>query len=53
MGLLILDNLAASGVRFGTPTEPWSVDLVGHGLEILARLHASTWDQPLPEIAWL
>lgn len=53
MGVLILDNMSADGTRFGTPTEPWGRDLVARALEILARLHAGTWDQPLGEIAWL
>ena len=53
MGILILDNLAAQGAKFGTPTEPWTPDLVGKALEILATLHGSTWGKRFPEMAWL
>jgi hypothetical protein len=53
MGILILDNLAAVNTSFGAPTEPWSPELVSKGLDILAILHASTWDKPFPHVPWL
>lgn len=53
LGILILDDLAALGTTFGTPTRPWSIDEVGKGLDILAILHASTWGKRFPELGWL
>lgn len=53
MGALILDNMSVTGFQFGTPTQAWTPALVGKALEILARLHASTWGKALDEIAWL
>jgi hypothetical protein len=43
-GIVLLDDLAAAGARFGEPTRPWTADQVNAGLHILARLHAATWD---------
>lgn len=42
-GIIVLDDLSASGLRFGDPTEPWSADLVAAGLEQLASLHGATF----------
>jgi Phosphotransferase enzyme family len=53
MGILILDNMAASGYSFGTPTEPWSPELVSKSLDILGKLHGSTWDRKFPDVSWL
>ena len=53
MGALILDNMFVTGFTFGTPTEPWTPELVDKALDILARLHASTWNKPLPALPWL
>jgi aminoglycoside phosphotransferase (APT) family kinase protein len=53
MGILILDDLTGTGTRFGTPTEPWRPALVGRALDVLARLHATTWDRDLSGIDWL
>jgi hypothetical protein len=40
--ILIMDDLAATGHTFGEPTQPFTPDQVSVGLDILARLHAST-----------
>ncbi|MEQ8515055.1 MAG: phosphotransferase, partial [Chromatocurvus sp.] len=53
MGILILDNLESAGCSFGSPAEPWSPELVQSGLEVLATLHANTWDADLPDLHWL
>ena len=53
MGILILDNMAASGYTFGAPTEPWTPELVAKSLDILAKLHGSTWDRKFPDVPWL
>jgi Phosphotransferase enzyme family len=53
MGILILDNMAASGYTFGAPTKPWTPELVGKALDILAILHGSTWGKSFPDVPWL
>jgi len=53
MGVLILDDLAALGATFGDPVRPWPPERVARALEILAALHASTWDRRFEGIAWL
>jgi hypothetical protein len=53
MGILIMENLAANGATFGTPISPWSPELVAKGLDILAKLHASTWGNDFSGIPWL
>ena len=53
MGILVLDNLTALGARFGTPTEPWSIELVAAGLEVLAALHGSTWNRLPWDVPWM
>ena len=53
MGILILDNMIAGGYTFGTPTQAWSPDLVGKSIDILARLHASTWGKSFADVTWL
>ncbi|KAK8112444.1 hypothetical protein PG984_012970 [Apiospora sp. TS-2023a] len=42
-GIVVLEDLAASGCTFGKPEQPLSVDQVRAGVEQLARLHAATW----------
>jgi hypothetical protein len=42
-GIIILDNLAAQGAKFGDPLNVWSVDQVAAGLEAQAQWHAQTW----------
>ena len=44
-GLVILDDLRATGARFGSPREAWSIDDVAAALELHAGWHASTWDR--------
>jgi aminoglycoside phosphotransferase (APT) family kinase protein len=41
-GVLVLDDLTATGHTFGDPTEPLRPDQVSVGLEVLAGLHAAT-----------
>jgi len=53
MGILILDNLAVQDVTFGAPTEPWSPELVGRAMEILAALHGLFWGKSYPQFKWL
>ena len=52
-GIVILDDLTDAGVRFGSPTEPWTPDEVARGLENLARLHGTTWGGGCPDVEWL
>lgn len=42
-GIVVLEDLAAQGCSFGTPSETWPVDRVLRGVEQLAILHAKTW----------
>jgi aminoglycoside phosphotransferase (APT) family kinase protein len=42
-GIVIMENLAAAGARFGDCTQPWSPDLVAQALGVLAGLHGPTW----------
>jgi aminoglycoside/choline kinase family phosphotransferase len=51
-GLLLLEDLAASGARFGKATQPVAPEVVARGLTTLARLHASTWNQNWPGTLW-
>jgi hypothetical protein len=53
MGILVLDNLLVKGFSFGSPSEPWPPDRVAKALDILALLHASTWNKRFPEFSWL
>jgi hypothetical protein len=53
-GLLVLEDMAPWGGRFGTSAEPISVDEAMKGVEALARLHGSTWADPkLDRAGWL
>ena len=51
-GVLLLEDLASAGVSFGNATRPVSPDVVARGLSMLARLHASTWNQSWPLDLW-
>ena len=42
-GILLLEDLAERGVRFGKATEPADADTAARVLDSLARLHAATW----------
>lgn len=42
-GVVVMEDLSASGCTFGVFTEPWSVARVLAGVEQLARLHGGTW----------
>lgn len=53
MGVLVLDDLSAHGGTFGDPTRPWPIERVAQALEILAKLHASTWGRTFPQLSWL
>ena len=54
-GLVLLEDLAASGSTFGTAGSPLDEFLVRDGLDQLARLHGSFWGAecvPDPDAAW-
>lgn len=48
--VVLLEDLDASGCTFATAAEPWSVDTVHAGLELLARFHRRWWGGPIPPI---
>jgi len=52
-GIVVVDDLTASGNTFGDPLEPWPVDRVRKGVEQLAIMHAATWGADPAEYAWL
>ncbi|OTA97822.1 hypothetical protein M434DRAFT_391443 [Hypoxylon sp. CO27-5] len=52
-GIVIMDDLAAQGCEFGTPTETWPVARVLAGVEQLAALHAKTWNVKPEDYPWL
>jgi hypothetical protein len=53
-GLVVMEDLAASNVRFGHSTDHLGVEGVALGLESLARLHGAWWDSPrLEQHRWL
>jgi Phosphotransferase enzyme family len=52
-GIVILDDLIATGGRFGDIMEPWSPDEVLAGLEVLANLHGRTWGAKNSMYPWL
>ncbi|MDX6584862.1 MAG: hypothetical protein QOI10_4046 [Solirubrobacterales bacterium] len=52
-GIIVLDDLAATGCTFGEPTEPWPADRVAAALEVLAGLHAATWGADRERHPWL
>src|SRR5437764_13585734 len=52
-GVGVLDDLAAAGCTFGTPTQPWTPDLVAAALEVQARWHAPFWGTKPGTFDWL
>ena len=52
-GIVIFDDLVATGARFWLPTEAWTVDMVAAALESLAALHAGTWGMDAAPFPWL
>jgi hypothetical protein len=52
-GIVILDDLAAAGCTFGTPTQPWTPDLVAAALEVQAAWHAPFWGTKPGTLDWL
>jgi hypothetical protein len=52
-GIVVLDDLVATGCSFGEPTEAWSADHVSAGLEVQARWHAQTWGSSPGSRDWL
>jgi hypothetical protein len=52
-GIVVLDDLVATGCSFGEPTEAWSPDRVSAGLEVQARWHAQTWGSSPGNRDWL
>jgi aminoglycoside phosphotransferase (APT) family kinase protein len=51
-GVLVLDDLAATGHAFGDPTEPFTPDQVSVALEVLATLHAATAGASRERFPW-
>lgn len=51
-GLVILDDLAAQGARFGNATRPIEPSMAAAVLQALARMHASTWQARWPAEHW-
>ena len=45
-GIIVMEDLAGRGVRFGDPQEARSIDEVAKSLSQLAGFHAETWDFP-------
>ncbi|KAK3317900.1 kinase-like domain-containing protein [Apodospora peruviana] len=52
-GVIVMDDLAAAGHTFGTPSVSWSVAAVLAGVEQLAALHAKTWGVTPEKYPWL
>jgi len=42
-GIMVLDDLVASGCTFGDPVAPWTADQVAAALEVQAAWHRQTW----------
>jgi len=42
-GVVVMENVVASGATITDPVEPWTVELVADGLAQLASLHARWW----------
>jgi hypothetical protein len=51
-GVMLLEDLETAGAMFGNATRPITPDLCARGLELLARLHASSWGQSWPRDLW-
>ncbi|MFV8816878.1 phosphotransferase [Haliea sp. E17] len=45
-GIIIMEDLVASGATFCHATRPQAFEQVARRLEVLAKFHASTWDSP-------
>ncbi len=45
-GIIIMEDLAASGATFCHALKPQSFEQVARRLEVLARFHAATWNSP-------
>lgn len=43
-GIIIMEDLVASGATFCHASQPQSFEQVAHRLSVLARFHAQTWD---------
>jgi len=52
-GVIVLDDLKAAGCTFGSPTEPWTPDLVAAALEVQARWHGPFWGTRPGTYDWL
>ena len=56
-GIVIMEDLVASGVTFCNPLKPQGQDEVARRLSVLARFHAKTWNSPIfakdGEWSWL
>lgn len=52
-GIVIMDDLVATGCTFWSPVEAWSVDQVAAALESLASMHAATWGMGGEQHPWL
>jgi Phosphotransferase enzyme family len=52
-GVMILENLAASGARFGDILNSWSAEQVCGLLELLARIHRHGWGWTAGRLPWL
>ena len=51
-GVMLMEDLDRAGATFGDATRPIGADLCARGLDLLARLHASTWGQTWPRDLW-
>ena len=49
---MLLEDLDKAGATFGNATRPITPDLCARGLELLARLHASSWGKNWPRDLW-
>ncbi|KAM5346091.1 hypothetical protein ACJ41O_009096 [Fusarium nematophilum] len=52
-GIIIMEDLASKGCRFGDCTRPWEPSLVASVLEQLAALHALTWGATNDDYPWI
>ncbi|MET0547456.1 MAG: phosphotransferase [Caulobacterales bacterium] len=52
-GVVVLENLAARGATFGDPTKPLTPNQALPILEMMAELHAVTWNWPTSKYPWL
>jgi hypothetical protein len=51
-GVMLLEDLDRAGASFGNAKRPITPDLCARRLELLARLHASSWAQSWPRQLW-